>query len=150
MPYLIVFNYLVCLSNISSNPSETLITPDHEKHGFNDNAFGHKSMLSRLTRTGCDMDVGDNVGDKSVLFLYFYIIRSQLTFWTSNQSNSINGSDGSAFHPLLDKNERIYIFTPDLCRYCHLKHKNTLIHLENFYQFPPLLSSNGVMCEMNF
>ncbi|XP_040915430.1 lysosome membrane protein 2-like isoform X2 [Toxotes jaculatrix] len=42
--------------------------------------------------------------------------QSQLTFWRTNQSNSINGSDGSAFHPLLSKNERIYIFTPDLCR----------------------------------
>lgn len=42
---------------------------------------------------------------------------SQLSFWNSNQSNSINGSDGSAFHPLLTKDERIYIFTPDLCRY---------------------------------
>ncbi|KAM9735633.1 lysosome membrane protein 2-like isoform 1-T1 [Menidia menidia] len=40
----------------------------------------------------------------------------QLSFWSSNESNSIEGSDGSAFHPLLDKNERIYIFTPDLCR----------------------------------
>lgn len=42
---------------------------------------------------------------------------SQLTFWNSNHSNSINGSDGSAFHPLLTKDERIHIFTPDLCRY---------------------------------
>ncbi|KAM6903038.1 lysosome membrane protein 2-like [Xenentodon cancila] len=42
--------------------------------------------------------------------------QSRLTFWTSNESNVINGSDGSAFHPLLKKNERIYIFTPDLCR----------------------------------
>lgn len=41
---------------------------------------------------------------------------SKLTFWNSDHSNSINGSDGSAFHPLLDKNERLYIFTPDLCR----------------------------------
>lgn len=41
----------------------------------------------------------------------------QLTFWNSNYSNSIVGSDGSAFHPLLNKNERIYIFTADLCRY---------------------------------
>lgn len=40
----------------------------------------------------------------------------QLTFWSTNKSNSIIGSDGSAFHPFLDKNERIYIFTPDLCR----------------------------------
>uniref|UniRef100_A0A8C6SAR4 Lysosome membrane protein 2-like n=1 Tax=Neogobius melanostomus TaxID=47308 RepID=A0A8C6SAR4_9GOBI len=46
--------------------------------------------------------------------------QSQLTFWTSNQSNSINGSD-SAFHPLLDKNERIYIFTPDLCRSIYME-----------------------------
>ncbi|XP_037121326.1 lysosome membrane protein 2-like [Syngnathus acus] len=47
--------------------------------------------------------------------------QSQLTFWNSNQSNSINGSDGSAFHPLLKKNERIYIFTPDLCRSIHME-----------------------------
>ncbi|XP_026153144.1 lysosome membrane protein 2-like isoform X2 [Mastacembelus armatus] len=46
---------------------------------------------------------------------------SQLKFWRSNQSNSINGSDGSAFHPLLDKNERIYIFTPDLCRSIYME-----------------------------
>uniref|UniRef100_A0A7N6BG47 Scavenger receptor class B, member 2a n=1 Tax=Anabas testudineus TaxID=64144 RepID=A0A7N6BG47_ANATE len=43
--------------------------------------------------------------------------QSELTFWTSDHSNSINGSDGSAFHPFLSKNETIYIFTPDLCRY---------------------------------
>ncbi|XP_035463215.2 lysosome membrane protein 2 isoform X1 [Scophthalmus maximus] len=47
--------------------------------------------------------------------------QSKLTFWTTNQSNSINGSDGSAFHPLLDKNERIYIFTPDLCRSIYME-----------------------------
>uniref|UniRef100_A0A672IIE2 Scavenger receptor class B, member 2a n=1 Tax=Salarias fasciatus TaxID=181472 RepID=A0A672IIE2_SALFA len=46
--------------------------------------------------------------------------QSQLTFWSSNQSNSINGSDGSAFHPLLDRKERIYVFTPDLCRSIHM------------------------------
>ncbi|KAG7241139.1 hypothetical protein INR49_025882 [Caranx melampygus] len=37
--------------------------------------------------------------------------QSQLDFWKSEYSNTINGSDGSAFHPLLDKKERIYIFT---------------------------------------
>ncbi|XP_068430555.1 lysosome membrane protein 2-like isoform X2 [Clinocottus analis] len=46
---------------------------------------------------------------------------SQLSFWASNQSNSINGSDGSAFHPLLNKNERIHVFTPDLCRSIHME-----------------------------
>uniref|UniRef100_A0A8C7XKM7 Lysosome membrane protein 2 n=1 Tax=Oryzias sinensis TaxID=183150 RepID=A0A8C7XKM7_9TELE len=43
--------------------------------------------------------------------------QSKLTFWTSEESNRIQGSDGSSFHPLLKKDERIYIFTPDLCRY---------------------------------
>lgn len=45
------------------------------------------------------------------------LFRSKLSFWKSDQSNTINGSDGSAFHPLLTKDERIFIFTPDLCRY---------------------------------
>ncbi|XP_060916759.1 lysosome membrane protein 2-like isoform X1 [Labrus mixtus] len=47
--------------------------------------------------------------------------KSQVSFWTSNQSNSINGSDGSAFHPLLNKDERLYIFTPDLCRSIYME-----------------------------
>uniref|UniRef100_A0A3B3BGY3 Lysosome membrane protein 2-like n=1 Tax=Oryzias melastigma TaxID=30732 RepID=A0A3B3BGY3_ORYME len=41
---------------------------------------------------------------------------SKLTFWTSDESNRIEGSDGSSFHPFLTKDERLYIFTPDLCR----------------------------------
>lgn len=41
---------------------------------------------------------------------------NKLSFWTSEQSNMINGTDGSAFHPLLSKKERLYIFTSDLCR----------------------------------
>ncbi|XP_034565557.1 lysosome membrane protein 2-like isoform X2 [Notolabrus celidotus] len=46
---------------------------------------------------------------------------SKVNFWTSDQSNSINGSDGSAFHPLLKKDERLYIFTPDLCRSIYME-----------------------------
>ncbi|XP_060937451.1 lysosome membrane protein 2-like isoform X2 [Limanda limanda] len=47
--------------------------------------------------------------------------QSKLSFWKTDDSNSINGSDGSAFHPLLEKNERIYIFTPDLCRSIYME-----------------------------
>ncbi|ROL41936.1 Lysosome membrane protein 2 [Anabarilius grahami] len=39
-----------------------------------------------------------------------------LSFWKTNQSNMINGSDGSAFHPFLTKEERLNLFTPDFCR----------------------------------
>ncbi|XP_034751594.1 lysosome membrane protein 2 isoform X2 [Etheostoma cragini] len=64
--------------------------------------------------------------------------QSQLTFWTSNQSNSINGSDGSAFHPLLNKNERIYVFTPDLCRSIHMEfEKDVEVKGIPAYRFTP-------------
>ncbi|XP_034080005.1 lysosome membrane protein 2-like isoform X1 [Gymnodraco acuticeps] len=62
----------------------------------------------------------------------------QLDFWTSNQSNSINGSDGSAFHPFLDKNERIYIFTPDLCRSIYMEfEKDVEVKGIPAYRFTP-------------
>uniref|UniRef100_A0A673AVC4 Scavenger receptor class B, member 2a n=1 Tax=Sphaeramia orbicularis TaxID=375764 RepID=A0A673AVC4_9TELE len=62
----------------------------------------------------------------------------QLTFWTSDQSNSINGSDGSAFHPLLQKNERIYIFTPDLCRSIYMEfEKDVEVKGIPAYRFTP-------------
>ncbi|XP_070706478.1 lysosome membrane protein 2-like isoform X2 [Pempheris klunzingeri] len=64
--------------------------------------------------------------------------QSELTFWTSNQSNSINGSDGSAFHPLLSKEERIYIFTPDLCRSIYMEfEKDVEVKGIPAYRFTP-------------
>ncbi|XP_077441939.1 lysosome membrane protein 2-like [Vanacampus margaritifer] len=64
--------------------------------------------------------------------------QSQLTFWNSNQSNSINGSDGSAFHPLLKKDERIYIFTPNLCRSIHMEfEKDVEVRGIPAYRFTP-------------
>lgn len=40
-----------------------------------------------------------------------------MSWWSSNQSNMINGTDGSVFHPLLSRKELLYIFAADLCRY---------------------------------
>ncbi|CAK6955882.1 lysosome membrane protein 2-like isoform X2 [Scomber scombrus] len=61
-----------------------------------------------------------------------------LNFWTSNQSNSINGSDGSAFHPMLEKNERLYIFTPDLCRSIYMEfEKDVEVKGIPAYRFTP-------------
>ncbi|KAK1174400.1 lysosome membrane protein 2-like [Acipenser oxyrinchus oxyrinchus] len=45
---------------------------------------------------------------------------SKMKWWSSNESNMINGSDGSSFHPLIGKNESLYIFSPDLCRSIYL------------------------------
>ncbi|XP_017347672.1 lysosome membrane protein 2 [Ictalurus punctatus] len=43
-----------------------------------------------------------------------------MSFWATNQSNMINGTDGSAFHPFLTKEERLNVFTADLCRSIHM------------------------------
>ncbi|CAB1321692.1 unnamed protein product [Coregonus sp. 'balchen'] len=42
---------------------------------------------------------------------------TEMSWWSSNQSNMINGTDGSVFHPLLSRKELLYIFAADLCRY---------------------------------
>lgn len=42
-----------------------------------------------------------------------------MSWWSSNQSNMINGTDGAVFHPLINRNELLYIFAADLCRYKH-------------------------------
>ncbi|KAM3873951.1 lysosome membrane protein 2-like [Diretmus argenteus] len=62
----------------------------------------------------------------------------QLSFWTTNQSNSINGTDGSAFHPLLSKEERLYVFTPDLCRSIYMEfEKDVVVKGIPAYRFTP-------------
>ncbi|XP_023684494.2 lysosome membrane protein 2-like [Paramormyrops kingsleyae] len=47
---------------------------------------------------------------------------SRLTWWSSNQSNMINGTDGSTFHPLLSRKERLDVFSPDLCRSIYMEY----------------------------
>ncbi|XP_069746355.1 lysosome membrane protein 2-like isoform X2 [Narcine bancroftii] len=42
--------------------------------------------------------------------------QKSLSWWASNTSNMINGTDGSTFHPLINKDEALYIFAPDICR----------------------------------
>ncbi|XP_030211225.1 lysosome membrane protein 2 isoform X1 [Gadus morhua] len=64
--------------------------------------------------------------------------QSQLTFWNSNQSNSINGTDGSAFHPLLSRDERLYVFTSDLCRSIFMEfEKDVTVKGIPAYRFTP-------------
>ncbi|KAM9841407.1 lysosome membrane protein 2-like isoform 2-T2 [Aulostomus maculatus] len=107
----------------SSPGTETIFGLMYKKNGSNDGEF--------IFHTGTEnyMDYGRVETWKG---------QSQLTFWNSNQSNSINGSDGSAFHPLLDKNERIYIFTPDLCRSIYMEfEKDVEVKGIPAYRFTP-------------
>ncbi|XP_030598491.1 lysosome membrane protein 2c [Archocentrus centrarchus] len=41
---------------------------------------------------------------------------SSLSWWTSDECNMINGTTGTSFHPVISKNEMLYIFSSDLCR----------------------------------
>ncbi|XP_044030622.1 lysosome membrane protein 2 isoform X3 [Siniperca chuatsi] len=108
----------------SSNPEvETVFGLMYKKNGSNDGEFVYHTGEQNY------MDYGRVETWKG---------QSQLTFWTSNQSNSINGSDGSAFHPLLNKNERIYIFTPDLCRSIYMEfEKDVAVKGIPAYRFTP-------------
>lgn len=47
----------------------------------------------------------------------FCSVNREMSWWSSNQSNMINGTDGAVFHPLINRNELLYIFAADLCRY---------------------------------
>nr|XP_019937947.1 PREDICTED: lysosome membrane protein 2-like isoform X1 [Paralichthys olivaceus] len=113
------------LARISSTTPEVgkIFGLMHKKNGSNDGEFVYHTGEQNY------MDYGRVQTWKG---------QSTLTFWKSDQSNSINGSDGSAFHPLLDKNERIYIFTPDLCRSIYMEfEKEVEVKGIQAYRFTP-------------
>uniref|UniRef100_A0A671Y4M7 Scavenger receptor class B member 2 n=1 Tax=Sparus aurata TaxID=8175 RepID=A0A671Y4M7_SPAAU len=42
--------------------------------------------------------------------------QSSLDWWTSDECNMINGTNGAFFHSVITKNETLYMFSSDLCR----------------------------------
>nr|KAF6393613.1 scavenger receptor class B member 2 [Pipistrellus kuhlii] len=48
-----------------------------------------------------------------------YTYRS-LSWWTTDKCNMINGTDGDTFHPLITKDEVLYVFPSDFCRSVHI------------------------------
>lgn len=50
---------------------------------------------------------------------------STLNWWTSDECNMINGTNGASFHPVISKNEMLYMFSSDLCR-CAIEHSQSL------------------------
>ncbi|KAK3592837.1 hypothetical protein CHS0354_028913 [Potamilus streckersoni] len=39
-----------------------------------------------------------------------------LSYWTTDQCNMINGTDGTIFPPFIDKSDILYLFSTDICR----------------------------------
>ncbi|XP_041066844.1 lysosome membrane protein 2-like [Carcharodon carcharias] len=46
--------------------------------------------------------------------------QKSVNWWPSKFCNMINGTDGTSFHPLIKKNEKLYIFASDICRSFYL------------------------------
>lgn len=42
--------------------------------------------------------------------------KRSLDWWTTDACNMINGTNGASFHPVITKNETLYMFSSDLCR----------------------------------
>ncbi|CAF0832075.1 unnamed protein product, partial [Brachionus calyciflorus] len=42
--------------------------------------------------------------------------KEKVDIWSSDQANMINGTDGTLYPPFLDRNKRLYSFSPDMCR----------------------------------
>lgn len=53
----------------------------------------------------------------SASFVLLFLNNREMPWWSSKESNMINGTDGAVFHPLINRSELLYIFAADLCRY---------------------------------
>uniref|UniRef100_A0A672RAY3 Platelet glycoprotein 4 n=1 Tax=Sinocyclocheilus grahami TaxID=75366 RepID=A0A672RAY3_SINGR len=49
-----------------------------------------------------------------------------LSYWNDTYCNKINGTDGSSFHPFLNKKEPLYFFSSDICRSISAEYKGTV------------------------
>ena len=62
--------------------------------------------------------------------------RSEVLFWKGKQCNTIRGTDGQFFHPFVQKDEKLEIFAPDLCRTLAIEFvKTTSIRSIELYRF---------------
>nr|XP_009685595.1 PREDICTED: lysosome membrane protein 2 [Struthio camelus australis] len=98
---------------------DRLLSTIHLLHPETDPEFG---LFNKMNGT----DDGEYVflsGERS--YLNFSRIvewkgEESLTWWTTKTCNMINGTDGTSFHPLISKDESIYIFSSDFCRSLYL------------------------------
>ncbi|KAJ0057089.1 hypothetical protein NL108_002022, partial [Boleophthalmus pectinirostris] len=65
--------------------------------------------------------------------------KSSLDWWTTDECNMINGTNGASFHPVLSKNEVLYMFSSDLCRslYAEYEEDVTVKDIPGYRFSPP-------------
>ncbi|XP_022617927.1 lysosome membrane protein 2-like [Seriola dumerili] len=63
---------------------------------------------------------------------------SSLNWWTSDECNMINGTNGASFHPVITKTEKLYMFSSDLCRSLYaLYEEDVTVKGIHGYRFTP-------------
>ncbi|XP_023257267.1 lysosome membrane protein 2-like [Seriola lalandi dorsalis] len=63
---------------------------------------------------------------------------SSLNWWTSDECNMINGTNGASFHPVITKTEKLYMFSSDLCRSLYaLYEEDVTVKGIHGYRFAP-------------
>jgi hypothetical protein len=45
-----------------------------------------------------------------------FLFNRELDLWESVNANSINGTDGTMFAPFMTHDQKIFSFSPDMCR----------------------------------
>ncbi|XP_070706967.1 lysosome membrane protein 2c isoform X2 [Pempheris klunzingeri] len=63
---------------------------------------------------------------------------SSLNWWTSEECNMINGTNGASFHPVITKTDTLYMFSSDLCRSLYaLYEEDVAVKGISGYRFSP-------------
>lgn len=62
--------------------------------------------------------------------------KTETSFWRGKSCNAVRGTDGQFFHPFVQKDEKLEIFAPDLCRTLAIEYiKTTSIRSIELYRF---------------
>lgn len=80
--------------------------------------------------------------------------KREVSFWRGSKCNTIQGTDGQFFHPFVQKDEKLDIFAPDLCRTLTIEFvKTTQIRSIDLYRFgisssffQPINTDEGTKC----
>jgi len=74
--------------------------------------------------------------------------KTELDFWESEECNRIHGTDGSIFHPDVEKNETLFLFNKDLCQSLPLEYQEEAVHHGiTTYRFVPPANVFGTPSE---
>lgn len=109
--------------------------PPDNKFGFyykKNNTWDEKADGTMTISTGVDGDFA-NIGQ-----VVKWNRKNKISFWVqgNNSCNTVRGTDGQFFHPFVQKDERLEIFAPDLCRTLSIEFiKTTSIRSIELYRF---------------